>query len=283
MDLDEVRRLTITALFSDDSLVDRIVLKGGNALSLVYGFSSRSSLDLDFSIDGDFPDVEVVKTRIFSALRRRFSSVGFVVFDEQFNTRPGWLTSDQQNQWGGYELVFKIIETGNQAAINGEIDAMRRNAVVVGPEQQRKLSVDLSKFEYCGGKSQRVLDDYTIYVYTPAMLAVEKLRAICQQMSEYEHAHHPHPRARDFYDIHLLANEAGVNLESAAVREIVRTIFDAKQVPLALIDNISAQREFHRPDWPSVEGSTTGKLEGFDFYFDYVVGQTAHLKTLWIK
>jgi predicted nucleotidyltransferase component of viral defense system len=49
MDLEEVRRLTIIALFSDDELYEQIVLKGGNALNLVYGLSSRTSLDLDFS------------------------------------------------------------------------------------------------------------------------------------------------------------------------------------------------------------------------------------------
>jgi len=58
VDFDEIRRLTITALFSDDELYEQIVLKGGNAISLVYGYSSRVSLDLDFSIvriprDGD--------------------------------------------------------------------------------------------------------------------------------------------------------------------------------------------------------------------------------------
>ena len=35
MDFDQIRRLTIVALFSDDELSERLVLKGGNALSLV--------------------------------------------------------------------------------------------------------------------------------------------------------------------------------------------------------------------------------------------------------
>ena len=35
MDFTEIRRIAITALFSDDMLLDRLVLKGGNALRLV--------------------------------------------------------------------------------------------------------------------------------------------------------------------------------------------------------------------------------------------------------
>ena len=39
MDFAEIRRVTITALFSDHVLYERLVLKGGNALSLVYGIT----------------------------------------------------------------------------------------------------------------------------------------------------------------------------------------------------------------------------------------------------
>ena len=69
MDFDEIRRLTITALFSDDELYDEIVLKGGNAISLVYGYGSRGSLDLDFSIEQDFLEFDDTRRRIFNALR----------------------------------------------------------------------------------------------------------------------------------------------------------------------------------------------------------------------
>src|ERR1035441_3696678 len=81
MDFAEVRRLAIVALFSDDRLFEQIVLKGGNALSLVYGLSSRTSLDLDFSIEKDFVDLDDTRKRIFRAVKQHFSSAGFVVFD----------------------------------------------------------------------------------------------------------------------------------------------------------------------------------------------------------
>ena len=48
MTFEEIRRITIIALFSDDELIDQLVLKGGNALRLIHKISSRTSLDLDF-------------------------------------------------------------------------------------------------------------------------------------------------------------------------------------------------------------------------------------------
>lgn len=88
MDFNEIRRIAITALFSDDMLLDRLVLKGGNALSLVYELTSRTSLDLDFSMANDFDDFADARERIFRALRDRFDSRGYVVFDERFEVRP---------------------------------------------------------------------------------------------------------------------------------------------------------------------------------------------------
>jgi len=54
MNFEDIRKLTITALFGDDFLFDQLVLKGGNAMNLVLGISPRVSLDLDFSMASDF-------------------------------------------------------------------------------------------------------------------------------------------------------------------------------------------------------------------------------------
>jgi hypothetical protein len=43
MDFAEIRRVTITALFSNDYFLEHLVLKGGNVLSLIYGVSDRTS------------------------------------------------------------------------------------------------------------------------------------------------------------------------------------------------------------------------------------------------
>ena len=54
LDHTAIRRIAITAVFSDDCLFERVVLKGGSALSIALGLSGRTSMDLDFSIENDF-------------------------------------------------------------------------------------------------------------------------------------------------------------------------------------------------------------------------------------
>jgi len=88
VDLADVRRLVIVAMFSDDVLFGRLVLKGGNAISLVYKYGTRSSLDVDFSIEGEFEDTEDAAKRIARALTDRFDAAGFIVFDCDFRARP---------------------------------------------------------------------------------------------------------------------------------------------------------------------------------------------------
>jgi hypothetical protein len=223
------------------------------------------------------------RRRIFRAVKERFSSAGLVVFDESLEPQPQVPGPNQQAWWGGYEFKFKLIEEAKYRALGGSLETIRRNALVVGPEQQRKFSVDMSKFEYCGGKVERELDSYTIYVYSPEMIAVEKLRPICQQMPEYTLRSRASPRARDFYDIWRVITATSLNLTAPEIVELAKHIFAAKQVPLALLAKMSDQREVHRPDWPAVVAAVAESLNDFDFYFDFVVEQVATLKTLWVE
>ena len=282
-DLNEIRRITITAIFSDDLLSEILVLKGGNALALVYGVSSRTSLDLDFSMNSDFSDVDEARERIFKAIRNRFDAMGLVVFDEKLEPKPRPRGEDTKPWWGGYELKFKIIEREKYEDLKGRPDKLRIDALVTGMNQERTFTVDLSKFEYTEGKVEHELDYFTIYVYTPEMIVIEKLRAICQQMPVYSHRGHRIPRARDFHDIYSAVNKLGIDLASRQNLELARHIFSAKQVPLSLLPKIREYREFHRPDWPAVRDSVAGTIEGFDFYFDFVLGQVERLKPLWIE
>jgi hypothetical protein len=282
MDLADIRRLVIIAMFSDDALFNRLVLKGGNAISLVYGYGSRGSLDVDFSIDGDFQDLAETARRIEAALANRFRSVGYVLFDYEFVPRPSTVGMKGE-KWGGYRVQFKIIERSKHENWKGDSEAIRRDATVIGPAQKRTFVIDLSKWEFCKGKVHADLQDFTIFVYTPLMLVVEKIRAICQQMPEYKLRVEKSARARDFYDIFVLMNEAQIDLSKADVLELTKQIFDAKEVPVELIGRLSDHREFHRPDWPSVEDSVSAEdnLQSFDFYFDFVLHTAKNLESLW--
>src|SRR5277367_5415773 len=196
MNFEEVRKLTVTALFSDDFLFERLVFKGGNVLNLVHHLSPRVSLDLDFSMEADFENLEEIRARMEKALTSRFGTAGFIPFDVKLTAKPS--TPSTLPWWGGYELNFKLIQENRHGIFESDRSRLRREAIVVGPKQQRVFTVDFSKFEYTAGKVSVELDDYTIYVYPPPMIALEKLRAICQQMDDYAPTGRTkHPRARD--------------------------------------------------------------------------------------
>jgi hypothetical protein len=279
----EIRRLVVTAAFSDDRLLEKFVLKGGNALTLVHELNLRSSLDIDLSMDSDFEDQHDAKFRLFRALDDRFDSAGFVIFDKKFEPKPPPDGSPPHPRWGGYQVEFKMLPKSKYEAYRGDLDRIRREATVIGPMQRRIFRIEISKHEYCGKKSQAELDDYTIYVYTPAMIAIEKLRAICQQTLEYPLLRTKRGRARDFFDIFVIVTEKGIDLGTEENLELIRHIFSAKDVPLDLLQEIRNYREFHRPDWISVENSVSTRLLPFDFYFDFVLRETEKLKSLGVE
>lgn len=283
LDFADIRRIAITAIFSDDVLTEYLVLKGGNALDLVYGITSRTSIDLDFSMGQDFEDFTDARNRFFSALRDRFDAVGFALFDEKFEAKPELHGPDTKPWWGGYQISFKLIQREKFDLLKESLDKLRINALVTGSGNKRSFTIDLSKWEYTEGKAEHEIDHYTIYVYTPTMIAVEKLRALCQQMPEYPHTGNKKARARDFFDIHHVVNTCGIDLAKEENQTLIRNIFEAKQVPLKLLYRIGAERDFHRPDWMAVVESTTGKLEEFDFYVDFVVSEIDRLKALGVE
>lgn len=275
--MDEVRKRILIGLFSDDELLDSLVLKGGNALAMIYRVAgSRSSLDMDFSVADKFPDFEATRERIFQALKREFASVGYVVFDEKFEKRPSERKQDNPDWWGGYLVEFKLATRALFEKYHDDIDALRRNSEVLGPAHARKYTIDISQHEFCEEKVAKDVDDYTVYVYSLEMLAAEKLRAICQQMPEYKFGN-KRPRARDFYDIHQILTEHSIDMTTHKNRATLAAVFEAKAVPLELLSAINQHKDYHAQDWPSVEASITGEHMDFDYYFNYVVDVASKL------
>lgn len=284
LDFAQIRRTAIEALFSDDVLTEYLVLKGGNALNLVYGITSRASIDLDFAMGQDFENSEDARRRVFLALQNRFDAAGYVVFDEEFEVCPDLQGGpDEKPWWGGYQISFKLIERQKYQSLKDNPKRLRDNALALGSGSKRPFKIDLSKCEYTEGKVEHEIGIFTIYAYTPEMIAVEKLRAICQQMREYPHTGNKTARARDFYDIYQVLTTRKIDLGTEENRDLVRRIFEAKQVPLSLLGNLSRERDSHRTDWQSVIDTTTGELHDFDFYFDFVLDQVESLKSLWME
>jgi len=283
MDLKEIRRIVIIALFSDDELMGEFVLKGGNALDIVYEVGARSSVDIDISMAGDFQDVENAKERIFRSLRERFDAAGFVVFDATFRPKPSVIKEGREKRWGGYLVEFKIVERDEYERHRADLESLRRRSYVLGPAEKRKFRIDISKNEFCHPNNEVEIDHFTVYVYTLPMLAIEKLRAICQQMDKYSLRRNPTPRARDFYDIHAIITSSCTDLTTSENLELLENIFAAKDVPLSLLADIEDTRDFHATDWLAVKQSVSGNVEDFDYYFRFVLNEVRKLESLWIK
>ncbi|OGR95315.1 MAG: hypothetical protein A2902_05490 [Elusimicrobia bacterium RIFCSPLOWO2_01_FULL_64_13] len=280
--INQIKRLGIMAIYSDDYLMDRLVLKGGNAIDLIYRITTRGSRDLDFSMEKDFlpEDLPRIEAVIESNLKLTFAREKLEIFDVRFTKKPEKVDLSRDIFWGGYRVEFKVIEADKAK----DLESKRRQSVVLNESQSRIFNIDISKFEFCTGKVKRELEGLTIYVYTPEMIVFEKIRAICQQMPEYasKKPETATARARDFFDIYTVVDRFGIDPSSEENRALLRNIFDAKQVPLSLIAKIPRYREFHQGDFAAVEDTVREKekIKTFDFYFDYVAAFCEKLKSL---
>ena len=275
--IDQLKRWTLVALFSEDELVHRLVLKGGNALSLAHNVSSRASFDLDFSMEGQFEpsDLEEIRSRIESRLTQTFKPAGYVAFDVTLEPKPENISPDLEPFWGGYDLQFKIISRTRYDELGGQLYAIRREAIPSRPGGKARFEIDISRHEYCAGKQTIEIDQFTVYVYTPTIVVCEKLRAICQQDPTYARfvMKHRVPRTRDFFDIHETVTRFNINLLTDENQELLRNMFRAKRVPLELLPKTGELREFHRQGWDALRDTVDPavRLRDFDFYFEYVL------------
>lgn len=288
-DIKRLKELVVTAIFSEDTLMERLVFKGGNALDLIYGISERASFDLDFSIPGQFEadEMPVIEARLKHAIETEFRLAGYRIFDFNFKEKPSKISDAVKDFWGGYAVDFKFIGDAGFQQYQHDINALRRHAVSIGKQGSTKVEIDISKYEVCDGKAQRELNDYVIYVYTPEMLVFEKLRAICQQTQSYRQVittHKPRARARDFYDIHTLMRHCEIDINSDKNKVLLRRIFDAKKAILSRVE-LEDSKQLHRPDFESLRAtlpaSAAAALEDFDAYFDFVLDTFGPLESLW--
>lgn len=285
--LEKIKRLVVVAIFSDDQLMERLVLKGGNALDLIYGIGMRASIDVDLSMDDDFEASErpEIERKISQSLKSTFQSEGLVVFDFKMEEKPNPLSPELGGFWGGYSIEFKLAEKSIFKRLEGDIEGQRRNALMLG--EGSRFLIDVSKFEFTVGKEPLDLNGLRVFVYSAEMIVAEKLRAICQQMPEYgpvvKRTRAGSARARDFVDVFAVVNGKRVDVSTNSFGELMKNVFAAKRVPLSLLGLIGSHREFHRSDFEAVRATVKPgtKLEAFDFYVDFVIQLVDRLKPLW--
>jgi hypothetical protein len=144
---ERIKRLVVIGIFSDDYLMERLVLKGGNALNLVLAIGTRASVDIDLSMENDFPPEELdnVRNRLEKRLQEVFAPEHYHVFDVTLEPKPDPISPELAKFWGGYGATFKLIEEKRLKACAGNLTAMQRNSLLIGAKG--KFEIDISKFE----------------------------------------------------------------------------------------------------------------------------------------
>lgn len=270
LDLNFIRKLTMMSLFADDDLLEYLVLKGGNVLTLLYDMTYRASLDIDASLRADFPwPILTTEQKLNVAFERVFNLQGLEVFDAKLESKP---KNTDNKKFSGYEYRFKVIPLDQVNNFKNREARKSVEALVVGPNQQRTFTVDFSLYEYILNPKEFDINGYTIYAYSPEMIGVEKLRAICQQFPEYQGRKWPTPRSRDFFDIYYLSQKLKVDFMSEEVLTLIPEVFKAKDVPLNYLERISELYNFHKQDFSALKDSVPAsiKVEDYDFYFSFV-------------
>lgn len=140
--------------------------------------------------------------------------------------------------------------------------------------QSTIFTVDISSYEYIEEAIKTDLDGTVLLVYTPEMIVLEKLRALCQSIPEYQTviaSANVKGRARDYYDIWNICQYHQIDFKSPKNQHLLSEIFNAKRVPVDFLDLLETYKDLQKQNWNSVEDTLSVDNKGFDFYFDFVM------------
>ncbi len=231
-------------------------------------------------MEGDFNDKDLprIQNQVEFLLVREFKGAGFKVFDVLFKNKPKVLDEELKEFWGGYMIEFKIVPWKQWVEGGEDVSTVRGKSLQIGQTKDKikgKFTVDISKYEYVGSKKLHEIDGALVQVYSPEMILLEKMRAICQQFEEYEEivkSRTLRPRARDFYDIIQIKERFKIDFFSETNLQLLKYIFEAKRVPTSYLIRIENYRELHRDAWVSVVDTVEGlTVEEYDEFFDRVM------------
>lgn len=271
------RDLAIKGIFSDDDLFEILTLKGGNAMALL-DITDRASQDLDFSIKQGIrltQDEDAPKFK--KALERTFEEEGYRIIDFKFDVKPKKTKRELPPFWGGYSINFKVMDEETYEKTYDVSDQKRSSMALQLEGGKKKIEIDISLEEYTEDRIQMKLDEYQIHIYSPLMIVYEKMRALCQQLPDYEYASFEKTRARDLYDIYIAIQKSS-SLElreqilSPSNVHILREMFKAKNVSLELLLKIESYREqleddFNQRVTPQI--ADRKNVPDFDFLFEF--------------
>jgi predicted nucleotidyltransferase component of viral defense system len=267
MNIEEVITQTIIAIYSNPSSSKTLFLKGGSAMRLFDNLTSRLSIDADFSVNADIDDESKFFRDLKSSVGAGFRKKGFDIIDFEWNRKPKKIREKYPAWWGGWLCEFKLVSFQHRGKL---IETKRRNALIPNGSNTSKVTVEISKHEYCGKKRTKIIQGVKIFGYSRELLVLEKIRAICQQHPDYVYRSSKN-RARDFYDIYELT----ANIDDGFISRcsyLIEKVFRAKEVPLEIlaslweIDFIDEQRR----GFDAVKDTVTGEIYDFDVYVEHL-------------
>jgi len=83
--LENIRKIAVISLFSDDYLMDIFALKGGSAINIGYGLHYRESIDIDISMKEDFSKAAFssIKRRVGNTFKTTFFENNYIIFESK--------------------------------------------------------------------------------------------------------------------------------------------------------------------------------------------------------
>jgi len=266
MTIEEVITEAVLAVYAEPELAEHVYLKGGAALRLLDGLTTRLSMDADFSLDHPLEDSDAFFGTIHQGLIRRFDPHGYDILDFKHRRKPQKAHPDKPVWWGGWICEFKLC---SHSFRKESMETRRRNAVVPAGTKKTTIPLDISDHEYCGTGRRKVIAGVEIHGYTRELLVLEKLRAICQQHPDYPYSKDKN-RARDFYDILQLTQEADDEFLATCRNEIDK-VFDAKKVPLTFLNALWDDRftDIFARGFDEVRETIRGTPYPFDIYLEH--------------
>lgn len=267
MKIEDVIDESVLAVFKDPILAKRLVLKGGSALRMLDHERNRLSIDADFSVQGAITAEATYFSRIERALRRRFKPLGYEVLDFRYTPRPKQRKPELPDWWKGWLCEFKLLALEFRGL---SLEAQRRHALIPEGSNSSIIDMEISEYEYCGAERKKTIRGVVVHGYTRELLAMEKLRAICQQHPDYRFRSSKN-RARDFYDIYSLCSQ----LDEGFIRRCRKhlpAVFSAKEVPLSLLKSLWDEEflSVQRSGFVQVADSTKGVVQNFDIYLEHL-------------
>jgi hypothetical protein len=89
------------------------------------------------------------------------------------------------------------------------------------------------------------------------------------------------PRPRDCYDIHTVMTGEAIDLATPEHVALLRDIFAIKQVPLRLLGQLDAYRDYHAVGFEAVRDTVAGEVKPFSAYADFVRDVIRTLQPFW--